>query len=67
MSNLIATDSQTQQIDSELIDLFEIVLPNGPTIYFHPGVDASLTNIKFRDRTARSNPVTAGGLSLIHI
>lgn len=61
MSNLIATDSQTQQIDSELIDLFEIVLPNGTTIYFHPGVDASLTNIKFRDRTARSNPVTAGG------
>ena len=51
MSNVIATDLQTQEIDSGLVELFEITLPNGTTMYFHPGLDADLTDVQFRDRT----------------
>ena len=44
MSNVIATDLQTQEIDSELIELFEVTLPNGTTLYFHPGLDSDSTD-----------------------
>ena len=37
MSNVIATDVQTQEVDSELIELFEVTLPDETTMYFHPG------------------------------
>ena len=60
MSNVIATDVQTQEINSALIELFEITLPNGTTLYFHPGTDSDLTDVQFRDKTAPTNPVTAG-------
>ena len=56
MSNLIATDLQTQEVDSELIHLFEIELKNGTILYFHPGVDDDLTDIQFNDKTS---PFTA--------
>tara|TARA_R110002073_G_scaffold172348_5_gene329484 strand:- start:303 stop:1568 length:1266 start_codon:yes stop_codon:yes gene_type:complete len=52
MSNVIATDVQTQEINSALIELFEITLPNGTTLYFHPGLDSDLTDVQFRDKTA---------------
>lgn len=71
MSTIIATDSQSQEIDSELIDLFEITLPSGTILYFHPGLDASLSNIQFRDKvspyTARTYipmPLIIDGLEL---
>ena len=61
MSNVIATDAQAQEVPSGLVDLFEITLPNGSTLYFHPGLDEDLTDVRFRDRTAPSgNPVLAG-------
>ncbi len=60
MTNLIATDAQTQEIDSGLIDLFEITLPNGTVLRLHPGVDDDLTNIQFRTSKAPTNPVSAG-------
>jgi phage-related protein len=60
MSNVIATDLQTQEIDSGLVELFEITLPNGTTMYFHPGLDADLTDVQFRDRTTPTAPVLAG-------
>ena len=60
MSNVIATDVQSQEINSAIIELFEITLPNGTTLYFHPGVDSDLTDVQFRDKTAPTNPVTAG-------
>ena len=60
MTNLIATDAQTQEIDSGLIDLFEITLPNGTLLRLHPGEDDDLTNIQFRNSTAPTNPVSAG-------
>jgi lambda family phage minor tail protein L len=55
MSNVIATDVQTQEIDSALVILFELTLPNGTVMRFHPGVDEDLTNVQFRDRTANSS------------
>ncbi|MCS5551107.1 MAG: phage minor tail protein L [Gammaproteobacteria bacterium] len=48
MTNLIATDSQKQEIDSPLIDLFELTLPSGSVLYFHPGVEADLSTVHFR-------------------
>ena len=60
MSNVIATDVQTQEINSALVELFEITLPNGTTLYFHPGLDSDLTDVQFRDKTAPTTPVLAG-------
>ena len=71
MSNVIATDVQTQEIDSALIELFEITLPNGTTLYFHPGLDSDLTDVQFRDKTSpyairdyNPMPMMIDGLSL---
>jgi lambda family phage minor tail protein L len=52
MSNLIATDAQSLEVDSGLIDLFQLTLPNGTTLYLHPGLDSALDEIKFRDKQA---------------
>ena len=60
MSNLIATDSQSQEISSGLVELFELTLPDGTTLYFHPGLDENNSNIKFRDKAPPTNPVIAG-------
>lgn len=60
MTNLIATDTQSQEITSGLVDLFELSLPDGTVLYFHPGLDESLDEIKFRDKASPANPITAG-------
>jgi len=52
MTNLIATDSQKQEIDSPIVDLFALTLPDESILYFHPGVDANSANITFRDSTS---------------
>ena len=75
MSNVIATDLQTQEVgsqdagttavDNTLVELFEITLPNETTLYFHPGLDADLTDVRFRDRTAPSTVATVAGNFLI--
>ena len=62
MSNVIATDLQTQEIDSELIELFEVTLPNGTTLYFHPGLDSDSTDLQFRDKTAPTGNVLASNI-----
>ena len=68
MSNVIATDVQTQEIDSALVELFEITMPDGTTLYFHPGVDDDLTDVRFRDRVAPSTiPVVAGNFVIGNI
>ncbi len=46
--NLIATDLQKQEIDS-VVDLFELELPNGSIVYFHPGLESDLTTVRFRE------------------
>lgn len=59
MSNIIATDLQSQEITSPLIDLFELQLPNGTTLYFHPGVEADLSTVQFRATTGAIKTYTA--------
>lgn len=54
MTNLIATDVQGTQIDSGVVELFELT-KGSATYYFHPGLNENLTDIKFRDKT---NPGT---------
>ncbi len=49
MTNLIATDTQGQEISSGLVDLFELTTSSG-TFYFHPGLKEDLTNVQFRDK-----------------
>jgi lambda family phage minor tail protein L len=51
MTNLIATDVQGQEIGS-LIDLFELELPDGSILYFHPGLESDLTTVQFRENVA---------------
>ena len=75
MSNVIATDLQQQQVgsqdsgttavDNSLIELFEVTLPNGLTMYFHPGTAEDLTDVRFRDRTAPSTTATVAGNFII--
>jgi hypothetical protein len=72
MSNVIATDLQTQEVgsqdtgstaaDNTLVELFEVTLPDGTTLYFHPGVDSDLTDVRFRDRTAPTGNILAGNI-----
>jgi lambda family phage minor tail protein L len=50
MSELI-TLVQKQDPGSELVELFEVTV-KGTTLYFHSGIDDSLTSIQFRDRTS---------------
>ena len=61
MSNLIATDLQNQEVDSALIELFEIDMPNGSTLYFHPGLNDDLTDLQFKNINA-PGIVAAGSL-----
>jgi len=55
MSNLIATDLQKQEVDSGLVELFILDLPDhlaesdNSRLYFHAGTDEDLSNITFRD------------------
>ena len=55
MSNLIATDVQKQEVDSGVIELFILDLPDhlaesdNSRLYFHAGTDENLSNITFRD------------------
>ena len=61
MSNVIATDVQGQEVDSGLVELFEITLPNNTILYLHPGVDSDLTDVRFRDSTSpTTSAITAG-------
>ena len=71
MTNLIATDAQSQEIDSGIVDLFEITLPDDTIVYLHPGVDDDFTNLQFRDkdspytvRTYIPMPMVIDGLEL---
>ena len=52
MTDLIATDSGKQEIDSPLVNLFELKMPAGNVFYFHPGLGESLTDVQFRDKTS---------------
>lgn len=55
MTDIIATDFQTQEIDSPVVDLFELTLPSGSVVYFHPGKDDNLDDLQFKDKDPDSN------------
>ena len=70
MTNLIATDLQGQEVDSPILDLFELTF-NGNTFYFHPGLEEDLTTVQFRDsespytiRTYTALPLILDGLEI---
>jgi hypothetical protein len=65
MSNLIATDSQSQEISSGLIELFQITLPTGETLYFHPGLNEDLDEVKFRDKNPPSTSAIVAGSFIV--
>lgn len=50
MTDIIATDLQAQQIDSAVVDLFELTLPSGSVVYFHPGKDDDLADVRFKSK-----------------
>ena len=58
MTNLIATDFQGLEVDSPIITLFELTLPNDTLVFLHPGSDSAANShgtIHFRNSV---NPAT---------
>src|SRR6056300_1011246 len=48
MSNdIITTDLQSQSVESPLVELYELDLGNGTTLFFHSGLDENLVTVKF--------------------
>lgn len=63
MSNneIITTDLQSQEVDA-LIQLYELELDNGTTLYFHPGLDENLDDIVYDGNTYVALPLVFGGI-----
>ena len=51
MTNLIATDLQGQEISSPVVTLFELELPDGTFVFFHPGTTSSVGSVQFRNKS----------------
>ena len=49
MTNLMVQDLQKQSPGSGLIELFELAIEGGSTIYFHSGVETDLSTVQFRE------------------
>lgn len=53
---LIATDLQEQTVDSPIVTLFELILPDGASrVYFFSGTDSDLTSVHHYDNYKDSN------------
>lgn len=64
MSNLIATDLQGQEVDSSVLDLFELTTVSG-TFYFHSGLGSDLADIQFRDKVSPFTVRTYNAIPMI--
>ena len=64
MTNLIASDTQGQEITSGLVELFELTTSEG-TFYFHPGLKEDFTSIQFRDRESPNTARTYIAIPMI--
>lgn len=69
MSNLMVKDLQKQDPGSGLVELFELELSSTTTLYFHPGVEADLSTVQFREeggtiRTYTALPMQATGFNI---
>lgn len=53
MTNLIASDAQGQQVDSGLVNLFELT-SGSSTYYFCEGLSGNLVDVKMRDKDSPS-------------
>jgi lambda family phage minor tail protein L len=64
MSNndIITTDLQSLEVDSGLVELFELELSAETTLYFHPGVDENLSSIEFDGNTYVPLPLELTGI-----
>lgn len=54
-SNLIVTDSQSLEISSPLVELYELEYDSATTLYFHPGLTSSVRITKLDGATATLN------------
>lgn len=50
MSNPISTEVQASFIDSPYVELFDLEIEEGATLYFHSGLDSTLQELKFVNR-----------------
>ena len=65
-NNIITTDAQTLAMDSAIVELFELELTSTTTLYFYPGYDENITEVKFhpigepnKNNTTDANTYTA--------
>ena len=63
MTNLIASDAQGQQIDSGLVNLFELT-SGSSTYYFCEGLSGNLVDVKMRDKDSPSTIRTYTGIPM---
>ena len=52
MTNTAIQDVQKQDPGSAVVELWELVLSDSSSAYFHSGVEADLSTIQFRDRSS---------------
>jgi lambda family phage minor tail protein L len=65
MSNdIITTDLQSQSVDSGFIELYELDLGNGTTLYFHPGLEENLTPIQYDGNEYIALPIMMDGIDV---
>lgn len=70
MSNdIIATDLQSQEVDSGLVELFELELNSNTTLFFYSGYDADLDNVRFHpiNQTSKNNVTDANSYAPLPI
>ena len=53
--NLIVTDSQSLEIDSALVELYELEYDSATTLYFHPGLSSAVRIASLNVATATLN------------
>ena len=63
MSNdIITTDLQSQEVSDALIELYELELSSTTTLYFHAGVDETLSDIEYDGNTYIALPLILDGI-----
>lgn len=63
-NNIITTDLQNLEVDSGLIELFDLVLSESVTLHFHPGLDTTLTDVSYDGNTYIALPMTMEGMAI---
>ena len=61
-NNIITTDLQSQEVSDALIELYELELSSTTTLYFHAGVDETLSDIEYDGNTYIALPLILDGI-----